>query len=70
MNNKNETKKSGLINMRISEELKEESAKLFKELGIDMSTAITLFLVQCVKGNGVVINITNGKNILDEKDIA
>ena len=32
------------VQVRIEEELKEEAIKLFNELGLDLSTAIRLFL--------------------------
>ena len=32
------------IQIRIDDELKEEAVKLFNELGLDLSTAIRLFL--------------------------
>lgn len=37
------------VQVRIEEELKEEAIKLFNELGLDLSTAIRLFLKKCVE---------------------
>lgn len=37
------------LNIRIDDELKEEANKLFDEIGIDMSTAVKIFLSQSVR---------------------
>ncbi|MBO1307846.1 type II toxin-antitoxin system RelB/DinJ family antitoxin [Enterococcus sp. 669A] len=39
----------GEINIGIDDQLKEEANKVFDDLGIDMTTAITFFLKQTVK---------------------
>lgn len=39
--------------IRIEEQLKKQSIELFNNLGIDMSSAITMFLKQCVLRNGL-----------------
>lgn len=36
------------VNISVEPKLKEQATKLFKELGLDFSTAITLFLKQAV----------------------
>lgn len=41
------------INLRIDEELKENATILFKDLGMDMTTAITIFLTQSVNMQGL-----------------
>ena len=37
------------LNLRVDEDLKEEATQLFKELGMDMTTAISIFLYQSVR---------------------
>ena len=37
------------LNIRIDSNLKKESDSLFKSLGLNMTTAINIFLTQCVK---------------------
>lgn len=37
------------LNIRINEELKDEANELFNDIGIDMSTAIKIFLRQSVR---------------------
>ena len=39
--------------VRIDEELKRQSMELFSQLGIDMSSAINMFLKQCVMRGGL-----------------
>ena len=39
--------------VRIDEELKKQSMELFAQLGIDMSSAMNMFLKQCVMRGGV-----------------
>lgn len=37
------------LNIRIDDELKDEASELFEELGVDMSTAVKIFLKQSVR---------------------
>ena len=37
------------ISIRVNETLKEQAQNLFKELGMDMSTAVNIFLTQTVR---------------------
>ena len=41
------------INIRISDETNERANELFKSLGMDMSTAVNIFLHQCIEFNGL-----------------
>lgn len=43
------------ISVRVNDELKEESKDLFNKLGIDMSTAITMFLTKSVREGGIIV---------------
>jgi len=43
--------------IRIDENVKKESVKLFKNLGIDMSTAVNMFLCQCILRKGIPFEI-------------
>ena len=45
------------INVRIDPETKKEAAALFEYLGLDMSSAITLFLRQCILRGGLPFSI-------------
>ncbi len=41
------------LNIRIDEDLKKRAEKIFTELGLNMSTALTVFLRQTVRHNGI-----------------
>ena len=45
------------INIRIDAKLKKESDTLFKELGLNMSTAINMFLTKCVSTASIPFKI-------------
>ena len=44
--------------IRIDENLKNQATDLFAQLGIDMSSAVNMFLRQCVMRNGIPFNVT------------
>ena len=41
-----------IINIRVEEDLKKESENIFKELGLGMTAAMTIFLKAVVRHNG------------------
>ena len=41
------------LNIRIDADLKKQSEQIFNELGLTMSTALTVFLRQTVRSNGI-----------------
>lgn len=45
------------LNVRIDEDLKKRAEKLFAELGLNMSSAITVFLRSSVDYNGIPFEI-------------
>lgn len=45
------------LNIRIDKELKKEADKLFSDLGLTTTAAITIFLKQCVSCNGIPFDI-------------
>ena len=44
--------------VRIDQTLKEQSVELFSQLGIDMSSAVNMFLKQCVMRDGLPFEVT------------
>ena len=62
------------LNVRVDSTLKEESDMLFKNLGLNMSTAINMFLIKCVKTSSIPFKIEEPrpskelKNALKELD--
>lgn len=45
------------INIRVDENVKKQATELFEELGLDMSTALNLFLRQAVHYGGIPFEI-------------
>lgn len=43
--------------IRIDEDLKKQAAELFNKLGIDMSSAVTMFLKQAVLNDGLPFKV-------------
>ena len=48
--------KSVNINLRVKKKKKKEADKLFKNLGLNTSTAINMFLTQCVRDQEIPFN--------------
>ena len=49
------------LNIRVDATLKQESDMLFKNLGLNMSTAINMFLTKCVKTSSIPFKIEEPK---------
>ena len=49
------------LNVRVDQTLKEESDILFKNLGLNMTTAINMFLIKCVKTSSIPFKIEEPK---------
>ena len=46
------------VNIRIEDELKEKAEELFSELGLNMSTAFTIFVKTAIRHKGIPFYIT------------
>ena len=51
----------GNINIRVDNNLKKEASELFNDLGLNLSTAINIFLTQCVKEQAIPFEIKQPK---------
>lgn len=49
------------INIRVDEELKRQAEEMFAELGINMSTAMNMFLRQAVRHGGIPFDLRVSK---------
>ena len=49
------------ININVDKDLKDEATAILKDLGLNMSVAINVFLKQIVKRDGLPFEITNPK---------
>ena len=59
------------INIRVDEELKRESEKIFNELGLGMTAALTIFLKAVVRNNGIpfTLEIPNEQTVNALKEV-
>ena len=49
---------SSTITIRVEENVKKEANNIFKEVGMDMSTAINIYLKQVIRSNGIPFPIS------------
>ena len=57
------------INVMVDSKTKEEATVILKDLGLSMSGAITLFLRQVIKNDGLPFEVKNRGNNNDNQDI-
>ena len=50
------------VNVMVEEKVKEEATKVLEELGISMSMAITIYLKQIIKEEGIPFKIKKDKS--------
>ncbi|MDO4690259.1 MAG: type II toxin-antitoxin system RelB/DinJ family antitoxin [Fusobacterium sp.] len=46
-----------IINIRVNEDIKKEAENIYKEIGLNMSTAINLFLRKCILEQGIPFDL-------------
>lgn len=49
---------TSLVQIRVEDELKTEAAQIFEKLGIDLPTAVRMFLKRSVLENGIPFSMT------------
>ena len=59
--------KTTTFTFRLSPEVKEEAGELFDSLGITLSDAINLFLVQSIQTGGIPFEIKRKQKSVDEE---
>ena len=57
------------ITVKTDEEVKTKAKALFSDLGLDMSSAINMFLRQCIKEEGIPFRVSKRLNPLTEQAI-
>jgi DNA-damage-inducible protein J len=50
------------VNIRIDDDLKNRADNIFKELGMNMTTAFTMFIRQTIRQGGIPFEITTKKD--------
>jgi len=61
-------KNTSIVQARIDDTLKQEVESLFDDLGLDIPTAIRLFLTQCVKREGLPFDVSRPKSTVKPND--
>jgi len=61
-------KNTSIVQARIDNTLKQEVESLFDDLGLDIPTAIRLFLTQCVKREGLPFDVSRPHSIAKPND--
>lgn len=56
-----------LLQVRINEEEKEIASNIFKQLGLDLSTAVRIFICQSIQEQGLPFKVTKKTNELKEE---
>lgn len=54
------------VNIRMDEELKKQAEKLFSDLGMNMSTAINVFVRQAIRYGGIPFEIIQKEDFYNE----
>ena len=57
-------KSDAVVTIRLNKDLKSKAQKLFADLGLDMTTAVNIFLRQAVRNDGIPFEVTKVPNIL------
>ena len=58
------------INFRVDENVKQRAEQIFSELGFNLSTAMTIFLRQAIRENGIPFNMKLDDDYSLEKAIS
>lgn len=58
---------NALVQFRVEEEVKKEATALFEELGLDLSTALRMFLVRSIKEGGIPFDMKLDETLLKAK---
>ena len=56
---------SSVVQFRVEEELKAQATELFEKLGIDLSTALRIFLKRSVAAKGLPFSMTLEKELAE-----
>lgn len=55
-----------IVNVRVNSQLKQDASRLFEELGLNLSTAINIFLKQSVISGGLPFRVNSQGNKVPE----
>lgn len=61
---------TSLIQVKVDKELKEEAEKLFSDLGLDITTALRMFLKAAIREQRIPFELGRKNNIYSKENIA
>lgn len=56
------------VNIKMEKEIRDNAKTLFNKMGLDMTTAVNLFLIQSLRENSIPFQIKADKVNLEEED--
>lgn len=60
--------KTKILQVRIEEDIKNEAEAIFKNIGLDLSTGVRLYLNRVVKERGIPFSMKEGETENESKD--
>jgi DNA-damage-inducible protein J len=60
---------TSVVQIRVDEELKKQATNICEELGIDLPTAVRMFLKRTVRQNGIPFSMTLSENTIQKKEV-
>lgn len=57
-----------MVTVRVDDELKKEASKIYKDLGLDMTTAVRMFLIQSVRTRSLPFDVTLEKPSISDEE--
>ncbi len=57
-----------MVTVRVDDELKKEASKIYKDLGLDMATAVRMFLIQSVRTRSLPFDVTLEKPSISDEE--
>ena len=56
-----------LVQFRVDENIKKEASAIYEELGLDLSTALRMFLARSIKEGGIPFDLRNDETYIAEQ---
>lgn len=57
------------VNIKMDEKVRDEAKLLFAQMGLDMTTAVNMFLLAAIREKGLPFSVTTVSNVIDEKKL-
>lgn len=57
------------MNIKVDEEVRDAAKNLFNQMGLDMTTAVNMFLIASIREKGIPFPVTTVSKQLSEEDV-